>query len=185
VEQSSNSGPLAPPPETGELPPYERMTVWPKRLGILLIVLGAIGILTVPMAMSIATQEAFIRVMLPKDVTPDPEAIRQAAIWKAVLSVLSGVLSVPVVAAGIGLLRKRAWGTKLAILAAALSVGLALVAAAVDMMINKGIDKAAGRPVNLLGGGMLISLVLNLALPVFLLIWFALPAIREETAAWR
>ena len=85
VDHYPNPGALPPiaPGVPSELPVVPRATVWPRRLGILAIVVGVLGVLGGVMGSSVATQTKIIEVLLPKDVTADPQAVRTAAAWKA------------------------------------------------------------------------------------------------------
>jgi hypothetical protein len=122
---------------------------------------------------------------LPRDVTADPQAIQKAATWRANLSIAVAVVGAPLLVAGIGLLARRRWAVKICRFWIVLCIALSLVDAGMNALIHKGMAEAANQQAGLLSAGILASLALSLALPIFMLIWLARREIREEIAGWR
>jgi hypothetical protein len=187
AEQHPGSGPvpLTPLADTEALPAIQRATVWPRRLGVVSIILGSLGLLFGTMGSSVALQAKAIEMSLPQDVTPNQQAILKAATWRANLSIGAAAIGVPLLIAGIGLVARRRWSIKFCRAWTILCIVLSLVDAAVNALIHKGLAEAADRPATLLSTGVVLGLVWSLALPIFMLIWLAREEIREEIAGWR
>jgi hypothetical protein len=174
--------PPTPPPPPPPPPPYpQRPSSWPKVIGIISIVLAGLGLICTPIGL--ATRQAAG--------PAGAEAMAGAPAWYATYQVVSALAGIVVAAlllvAGILLCKRRPAGRTMhiayAILNIVVAVGNVIAAVTAASNIDTGPNEAA-LFVPVLIGGMVVGLVIGLAYPVFLLVWFTRTKVRDEVAAW-
>lgn len=193
TEQPGNTDPLVPPTEPGALPPIERATTWPRTLGIISIILGTLGTLGGLLGSSVSLMVQAMQMSVADKDAVNWDAVRQAVVWMARMSVIAGMLSVLLLVIGIGLVRRRPWAIPTAKVWAVLKILMVIVNLGISTVIQRSIAEAIqqagttsrGPALHSTPTGIAFGLAWGCALPVFMLIWFARQEIREEIARWR
>ena len=187
--------PLQPQIVPGPIPP--RPPIWPTVIGIIFVVLGALGMLG-------AILEAIGPLMMERlgEMMPDevPDFMEPMAAYRGMLFVRSAALFVVaglLLTAGIGLLRRRSWAMPLAILWAVLKLGVVVFDAWLDAQVSRGVMEAMSESGEMASGmqvmnatpflwvGIVMTIVWGWALPLFTFVWFAVPKIRADVRGWR
>lgn len=190
------------PPAFGAQEPA-RESNWPKVIGIIMICLGAYGVIAslFGIGSTILAPKLFESMA---DSMPGPTNVltEQARITKAysgtilVTMALHGSLAGLLLAAGIGLLRRRRWAIGSAFLYAVLRIIHGASSQIILLPMTReltGISLGSTGTPNPLGpeivewmviGSVGLGIGIAWALPVFLLIWLRRSKIRQETAAW-
>jgi hypothetical protein len=205
AEQHSDGepAPLVPPTQAGDLPPLQRITVWPKKLGIVSIVFAVLGAATGALTLVSILALRYDPQVIDKVAKTDAqkEFMRSPLVqtWltaSSISTILSIGLAVMLLVCAIGLIRRRPWSIKGLFIWAVLKVILEVAAAGLEYVlyakisqaINQGLLESADVPgmfrlwsVN----AMVFSLAIGCALAVFVLIWLARTETREEVAAWQ
>ena len=195
-------GELALPP--GELALPQRRSVWPVVIGIIALVVGALGLWSnawqavLPFLMSPMFESSG---NMPNQQGPNPgemfAAMAKYKYWQLATSGLASVLSLWLLVTGIVLLTRHraAWGlgiswAVLKIPAVAAGVCLGYLAQQAQF---QALPAGTNTPAPAFLGGMMtgmaaafgcFGLVCGWALPVFVLIWFSLPTVRADVAGW-
>lgn len=162
---------------TGYYVPQPKRSVWPTVIGVISIILAAMGLLCGPVmtvinAYNPATQKVY-------EFLPD-----WYRTWEIGSMFVGIVFSTILLIGGILLLKRRPAGRTLHLLCAALSILIAMVN---GLVLASVIGNTAGMPGPMrLGmiGGALGGSCGGLIYPVFLLIWFLRGAIRQEVDGW-
>lgn len=177
---------LAPAPST-----------WPRVLGMIGIILGALGILGGLWGMVSPLFVSFMGSLMPPGAERAFEAAEQMNTWTVVGSILGLLVAGLLLAGGIGLLRRRLWGLGcygmwaiLKILLVAVNAGIALSMQEATMeFINSSNPRG---PIISAGFTSVMTVIVpastliwGWALPVFILIWLARVKIKAETAKWQ
>jgi len=161
-------------------------------LGILGIVLGSLGALS-NFVCGVGTM---IAVMLFGHMIPDefatgfPEGAM--AIASLALGVVNGIVSIMLLIAGIGIMRRRASGVRLYQLWAVVRIVFVLIGAPVTYMTQVASLEAQAESGMGMGGASalvvlpmtIFGLIWGLLLPVFALFWLRQKAVIDEVAAW-
>ncbi len=188
---------FAPPTVPGPLGRPPRQVAWPAPIGIIAIVFGAVGALmsvygaVMPWMMS---SWSFYTPGTAK--TFDPfAAMRHWALWLSVVNGIGVLVAAMLLAGGIGLLMRRAWGATLlvawAIVRIPFAVALTFLTVVMQQEQMEGMASQTGTPFGtaFVSGfawfGAIISLAWYGALPTFMLIWFTRTQIRKNVEAWR
>ncbi len=179
--------------------------IWPKVLGIVMIILGClsipIGISSVYYNYGYRIYEARAKLGVGKPLTPDQlEFLREPLIhdWNLISTAGLGlfvILAVVLLVSGIGMVRRRRWSVGVAKAWASIKivVGLAMVAIGwivkdrIAAAVASGNIQAETVPQDLMrvsAGGMTSQAVMLVALPVFVLIWLSLRSTKEEAVYW-
>ncbi len=190
--------PGAPPTQPGMRQPTPRSS-WPTVLGVIAIVYGALATLSHGCGlMSSLMAEQWQRMM------PQPEQAAEAQIdltrrwlWFSVPnSLLLVALAVMLIVVGAGLARRRARAVVLAKVWAVVKMIVALGAAIFTYLVMQeslGLQQEVDPNATALPPGVVevmapltavLTLLWGWLLPIFLLIWFARPSIREEVSGW-
>ena len=186
--------PATPPREPGALSMPARPTAWPTALGVIAIVLGAMGIL----GGCWGSLAPFLMKMLADALPPGQptglESCEKWGFWIVLIQVVNACLAALLLAAGIGLVKRRRWSVTAAYTWAALKMVFVLVnVISAYGMQQEQFEAMTQQGLPGLGGGIfaavgvfsiVFGLVWGWALPVFLLIWFARATIKAETAEW-
>jgi len=198
-------------PQTGmPMPPTQpdamylprQPTSWPKVIGIIAIILGSLGILgACGGALSTASVD-FLQEMLEEMAPPGQssafgslEALRE---WKGPLVVghlLGMALAGLLLFVGIGLLKRRAGVVRLVLFWALAKIPFEIASSIFNYIIQKPyleetVEQSAATPglsdffQGAFAVGVLFSILMYSALPVFLLIWFRRARIKAEVAQW-
>lgn len=203
--------PASPPTRPPGIAP--RREQWPTVLGILSIVLGAMGVISgawnalgMIMMSTMASGQGAAGGGSPPPGGLDLSAmIRSMGEWAGVMSglnLLSAGLSVLLIIAGSGLVRRRRWGATWMVRWSILKIVLGAVLAAATAMMQheqfKAMSGDAGQtPTDPAASAMrsmgpimvaltaVVSLVWYWAYPVFVLIWMRRSPMRRTIAGWR
>jgi hypothetical protein len=192
---------MAPPTEQGPLGQPGPPGAWPTVIGVIEIVFGVLGAIRGVFGIFGPLLMELLAGFIPKDASGAATFEIQRKVtadWAPVLIALAAVslgVAVLLLIAGINLCRRRPSGANLSVLWAALKSALALGNAIVGYFVQADTLEAmrqAGQTTAGFGGlansfalaGVVIGLLWALALPVFVLIWFARPAIKREVAGW-
>jgi len=188
--------PLAPPTSPRPLAP--RPTSWPMFLGLLTILFGIMGLL----AMIGGAISAFLtRTMFDPSIQNEAIAMQLKYLpWSVSQYVAGSVLAILLLVGGIILIRRRGGARRLLMSWAILKIPLVLASSALGFVIQREMfaammkNQPSGPPPPAMAApmmesfalvGLIIGIAWGLALPLFLLVWFNRPAIRNEMAAWR
>lgn len=205
------STPVTPPTSPGQLP--ARPTRWPTVLGVIAIVVGALGLLANAVAaLSIGVMGAVMGGMFSGVKTAGsagPEKAIQGAMdamqkYKPLLiliAVAGVVLAGLLITGGVMLLARRrasapvmrGWSiARLVVAAGGAAVNFMMQREQFAVMAND--PSLTSSP----GGGMaatmfgvmplvgaLFALLIGWSVPIFMLVWFALPSVRAEVARWK
>lgn len=206
--------PLVPPPEPAPFPPTPPVyapvpsaavavqSSWPKVVGIIAIVVAALGIMGgVCGVITWAGMAAFQTNMQStgQSVQPAMPFITEMGRWKA-YTVLAGLvgagLQIVLLVAAINLIRRRPWTIGVLRIWAGLFIVFSLAQSVVGYYMQKDLyeqisSKSGSQgqfPVAIshtfMGASMLFGLLWSCALPVFMLIWFSRDKIKAEAATW-
>jgi hypothetical protein len=189
------SPPVEPSPEEPMLE-AEPATRWPMTVGIISIVLGALGLLCYGCNSGSTLITPMMVSSIPEDQRPPtPQGVQ--LIMQIVQMCVSFLLSLWLLIGGIGLTGRRGWarGTCLGwawvkILFTALSTAISLVL--LDDIVKQINDQLARQPGGapftftreMMLGIMLIGLIWMLIWPVFMIAWLSRGRIRDECALW-
>ena len=196
---------MTPPVEPGEIP--HPTSAWPKVIGVITIVFGALGILVygcgglignvIVVALSGAAQSG--GAIDPVNAA-QMDVLRQYMPWTILSGLGSLALGVLLLVAGIGLLRRRSWSRKASVVWSILRMTYAIPTGVLGYIVNtaqfEAMEQAAASSsspipsgffaiMHSLGpAGLGCGLVWGWALPVFLLSWFSRSKIKAEVAQW-
>lgn len=192
--------PVTPPTEPVPIVRRELGSTWPGVIGAIAIVFGALGILNGLMAMA---SPFFVNMMgnMGGQTTGMVETMKSWMWWVILSGVLTIVVASVLLAAGIGVVRRRAWGAKTMLVWAVLKFVWGGISVAGGVLMQMEQMKAMqaqtaspgqGVPAAMMTGmtdmvmifGLGFGLLWAWALPVFVLIWFMRPKIRAEVRAW-
>ena len=192
---SGQQSPLPPPEFSPETPPAP--AVWPKVIGIIAIVFGSAGVL-----MNIVT--AFFPLMqrmLPPEAQAaqgiTPEFIERWGTYQIVSPIVMAAIALILLVGGIQLLRRRrksrsiiyAWSV-VKLIAGAVGAWIgAKMQADIFANLREVTDGPEAEIVNSMTSSvgsiaLVIGIIWIALLPVFMLIWFSLPATKREVARW-
>jgi hypothetical protein len=189
--------PLQPPSDAWQVTPPE--STWPKAVGIIMIVLGAYGLFVMAAGIAGALMVPHLKDFLGGTGANLGPAANQFDAMEAhqgmllVISVTHGLLAGLLLAAGIGILKRRRWSLPLAFVYAVARIIHATVATIAQMPMQKEMLRSTSATPSPLPPRLMellvnitipITIAIGCALPVFLLIWLLRPRIKAETAAW-
>ena len=185
---------MTPPSEVGELPP--KPSGWPTALGAISIVFGSLGLVCYGCVSVNTVLSPWLVTMVPEDQRPvTPQGI-QLFVQIFQMCAATG-LSVWLLIAGIGLIRRRPWArshalgwsvVKLLLTLVSTVTGVAFLGETVKQ-VNSQLAGSQGTPmftvtVPMMLAFMAVSLAWFVVWPLFLLIWFSRSAVKDEVAAW-
>lgn len=188
--------PLAPPVRPTGPPIPARRSDWPGVLGVIAIVLASLGILGAcwGIAASLLLDAAFPGSFLFGVGAPVTTAAWQ--VWLALSQAATGIVAGLLLAAGIGLVRRRRWGVR----ASCCWAILKMIVVVLWTAVSYGAQQAQFRQTALSNPGMPVpptglvtiamlvgvgfTILWGWALPVFMLIWFSRGRIKNEVAEW-
>ncbi len=193
-----NSGFGAPPtapPAMNYAPAGPPESSWPKVLGVIMIVFGALGalfscsIFVVPYVMEQLAK------MMPPGQEVAVEALEHWAGWMMTDGILSLVLAVLCMIAGAGLMQRKRWAIRLSLAWAVMKLMLVVAEAVFQYKMSSEQMEAAAQQdpgmgamsdsmQNVAGITAACTVLLLWALPLFILIWLGRAKIKEETSRW-
>lgn len=190
----------APPTVAGELP--SKPSVWPKVVGIIFIVFGALGIMQGCFgAISMLMFGAFSK-MMPQDQANMMNSITSLQPWIIASAIAAFCIAVLLLVTGIGVVTRKPFGRKTAfgwaitkMVFVLLNAGLTYMtqqaqSQAMQEMMESHPNTAAAMPMfgplmMWMGVFAIVFMIIwGWALPVFTLIWFSRSKIRGEVASW-
>ena len=197
--------PMTPPTDAGAIPP--KPSSWPMVVGIIAIILGAGGILAYGCGGLIGNVGmVFVSNWMRSTGVVDPvqqaqmEVLRDYLAWNIVNSLFSTGLSILLLIAGIGLVRRRSSSMRVSIVWAILRMlwalpasvmGYAVAVAQFDAMERAAAESGDSLPAGIFGimqafgiVGVVLGLLWACAFPIFTLIWFSRRKIKAEIAQW-
>ncbi len=184
-----------PPTSPGPIDRGDEGRIWPPLVGIAVLVLQGFGLLSSvgSALMQFMDIQSMLGGFAPRG------AFESAEKWKPVMLAMYGVagtLALVAIVGGAMLLLRRRWGVRLLVGWAILRLpyGLASSWAVAGMQRDNmasmsGPGFGAGGPPGMSSVivimSVVTSLLMSMALPIFLLIWFALPRIRRQVRGWK
>jgi len=176
----SYGAPPAPPPMPRPvfvMPPTRSR--WPTAIGVISTILGALGVLCAPVSL-------LMKLVKPGMMRQDPMLGRMPE-WFRSYQICSDLVGIVMWAflliAGIRLLKRRSVGRSLHIAYAWIGVALTIVGTAVMAYATSSVDLPPGF-MTLFAVSIALGVALGLAYPIFLLVWFSRPKIRQEVEGW-
>ncbi|MBX3361786.1 MAG: hypothetical protein KF912_01825 [Phycisphaeraceae bacterium] len=196
---SAQSAPLRlhPPTSPGPVEPNEEGRIWPNMIGIGVIVLQGLGLIA--SIGSAAASLIDLNSLFGVGGMGMGEMIDVAKKWQPYLLAcyaIAGVLAVVAIFGGAMLLTRRRLGVHLLIIWSLLRIPYAIFVswATTGMqrdnlaaMSNAGAigPQVPGMTSVMVWTSLLMSFVVAMAIPAFLLIWFSVKPIRRQTRLWR
>lgn len=189
--------PTAPPTEPGQWDPNLRQRpVWPTVWGVIAIVFAAMGILGY--LASFIMLVFFVPAMASITAPGDPAAMASVAATasiQAINSIVHVALAAMLLAAGIGLLLRKPWSVRVALVWAVLRMVVAVVAAGTNYYVQREqilASQGASSPnaippafeTTMLALTVAMTIGWGWALPIAMLIWFRLAKVKAEVARW-
>jgi hypothetical protein len=168
--------------------------MWPKVIGVLVLVIQGLGLL----GAILSAASLFINYAGMLGPMVGSEAFDAQRVWRTHLLAMYAsacLLSLLAFAGAILLLQRRRRGVHLLVLWSLLRVPYAVFAAWVQASAQRDATSnmqalTAARPMPpgfsdaMFWGAFVSTAAFAMALPLFLLIWFVLPGIRRQTRAW-
>jgi len=186
--------PATPPREPGALSMPPRPSAWPTVLGVIAIVLGAVGALGGCLGSLAPLLMKTLAGALPPGQPTGLESYEKWGFWIVLIQVIMMCLAGLLLAAGIGLVKRHRWGVTAACTWAVLKIVFVLVnVIPAYLMQQDQFDAMTRQGFPAMGGGFFtvfgtltiaVGVLWGWALPVFFLVWFARATIKAETADW-
>lgn len=190
-----NAGPAPamrfhPPTSPGPISRSDEGRIWPPLIGIAVLVLQGFGLLS-------SIGSAIMQFMDFRSIFGGiaPSGTFDAAEkWKPAMLAMygaAGALSIVALVGAVMLLMRRRWGVRLLVGWSILRLPYAFVSASIVTAMQRDNMSAMGGAAGPPGMTSAIyvatyatTLLMSLALPVALLVWFALPAVRRQVRGW-
>lgn len=193
--------PSAPPIVAGELPP--KPATWPKVVGIIFIVFGALGIMQGCMGVFSMLMLGTMAGMMPQGEGQQMfESIAAMQPWLVAVAMITFCIAIILLVAGIGVVMRKSWGRTTALGWAMAKMVLVVFSGIVNYMMQKlqfeqmqemmANDPNAAQTMPMAGSFMtwisiftiVFTIIWGWILPVFTLIWFSRSKIRSEVVSW-
>lgn len=189
--------PMDPAPPVSYMGMDEPASKWPTAIGTISIVLGSIGLLCYGCnSLSNIASPMFSGMIPPEQRPPDPPA-HLAAIQISQLCI-AFLLSLWLLIAGIGLVKRRRWSRSNHIAWAFAKILISVVSAVISFvvledfvnMINDQMSTGGQTPPFTFSSQLfmiilIVSIVWYLIYPIFVLIWFSRATVKAEVQQWR
>jgi len=192
--------PTVPQTQPAELVVPPTPTSWPTVIGVIAIVLGALGALGGLWGAISPWFTDLIAARLPEAQRETLEITQKWRGWTISVSLVSLALAILLLVAGIGLVKRRSRARQTCTTWAVLRMPFVVVSTGVGYRIAQETLEVTARHSTSAPGmapltaqhfaelgtmfGLALGLLWGLALPVFLLIWFARRKVRDEVAGW-
>lgn len=193
----TTNGPSNNPPihvQSAVLQPPAKRTSWPVTFGVAAIFFGVTGMMG---SLPAGCAGGLASSLLPAGSGDTSDTVRSMTHWFAVGSLVSTILSIMLLAIGIGLCQRRAWSLRLMWIWSVLNLGITVVATVAAYILSRQflagfqahsrdlMMSMSDADVRKVSAALAVAvLVVGWSSPVFLLIWLARPTIRQETAQW-
>lgn len=187
---SAPAMPAHPPTSPGPVPRSDEGRIWPPLIGIAVLVLQGFGLLSSigSAIMQFIDFQSMLAGMAPSG------AFAAAEKWKPAMLVMygtAGALSIVALVGAVMLLMRRRWGVRLLVGWSILRLPYAFVSASMVTSMQRDNMSAmggAGGPPGMTSAIFIATyattLLMSLALPVALLVWFSLPGVRRQVRDW-
>lgn len=188
--------PFVPPTQPGGIRAPQGASSWPRIIGIIAIVLGALGILGGLYGMLAPWIVEAIASIMPRGTEGTLDAVVESANWLIVTSIITTGVAALLLVGGVGLVKRRQWGVGTCRAWAVLKMLLVLLNTGVGYFLQQASLAAlseqtpggAQMPQELVTAMVVVGLIFGIAwgwaFPVFILIWLARGKIKAETSAW-
>ena len=186
------------PPPTTPRPgaPPARQTVWPMVIGIIAIVLGALGVLGGCAGLVFTPMLTMMEDVFPPGQPSPLEEVADMVPALMVVAFAGLLVAALLVLAGSGLASRKPWAMTAALAWAVVKMIFVVVNAYVGYEVNRAQFEAMQGDPNMpafmsalfpaMGAfGSCIGIAWGWIFPVFMLIWFSRPKIRSEVRDWR
>lgn len=194
---AAGAGRGAPPTERPVARARRVRAEWPVPVGVIAVVVAILGMLSGAwkLAGSLWVAPALRVTPAPAgamDIAKMQEEVRPA-LFTEVGTV--AVLGVVLIACGVGLMKRRAWGATLALVWGVVRAVSGVVITVWMMMVQR--ESFAHIPVTpggpppglvsgmAMAGGLVAGIAASCALPIVAIVWFLRPRVRAEVASWR
>mgnify|MGYP000960619131 CR=1 FL=1 len=188
--------------ETSDIPPIQQGDFevpqappsWPKVIGVICIVLGALGILSnLWQAVAPYVFEAMLSSMAEnEEMKATMQVQKDYMVWLAVAAILGVACSAMLVIGGSGLCMLRRWGHATLKLYIPVRMLVVVFAVVLTFIMTEATHKAmagSGQAVPMSSAIVVVVAAIGLAwgwaMPVFLWIWFSRPKVKAFVASWK
>ena len=196
-ETDQPATPMAPPTDTDA--PEAKPPSWPTVIGVIAIVFGSLGIFQgcAGLASPFITRMALSNPdALPPQSRAQLEVTQQFVLYNSISAIFVLGLAVVLLIAGIGLVRRRAWGRTAILCWAGGKIIYSIPAALLGYVIMRATlaamkEAGGGALTGFMGflaklgaAGLACSIIWTWALPVFCIIWMVRAPVKTEVERW-
>jgi hypothetical protein len=185
----------APPPAQMAAPPA-RQTVWPMVIGIIAIILGALGTLGGCVGVAFTPFLGMVEKFVPPGQAPQFQGMAEMVPALMIASFAGLLVSVLLLLAGSGLVSRKPWSMAASLAWAVVKMIFVVANAYIGYEVNQAqfeamrADPNVPAPLMALiqagsGFGVLVGIAWGWVFPIFMLVWFSRPKIRREVRAWQ
>ena len=191
--------PHSPPTVPGQIAGAQQPTRWPLVIGTIAIVLGVLSALCHAFGIIGPIVQRYVSTAMPPDQQRLLEIQLRWAAWLMTNEAVAAILAILCLVGGIGLTQRADWGRRIMRVWAWVSLLHAIGACILQYQImsetastvatfqSTAASMPAGMMTAMKGGiaiGVCMWFIWLCAFPIFILIWFHRPAIREEMRSW-
>lgn len=179
------------------LPATVRPAAWPTPIGIVCVVFGTLGMCGSVIGFASPYFVELVANLVPEQQRGSLESVREHRTEIIVLSMVGTALAAALLLGGVALLRRRASAATVLCGWAVLKIVSAIGGGIVNLGIQRdqlaAMQEGGAGPMPMSSNfmevmqvlGVALAILWGMALPVFLLVWFARGAVRREIASWR
>ena len=190
------AAPFVPPTQPGGIRAPQGASSWPRIIGIIAIVLGALGILGGLQGMLAPWILEAVASIMPRGTEGTLDAVVESANWLIVTSIMTTGVAALLLAGGVGLVKRRQWGIGTCRAWAVLKMLLVLLNTGVGYFVQEAsltalaeqTPRGAQMSEEFVTAAVVLGLILGVAwgwaFPVFMLIWLGRGRVKAETSAW-
>ena len=189
-----------PPTVAGELP--HKPIVWPKTLGIICIVFGALGIMHGCFGVISLFVTDWFTTLVPQQQAEMMDSMEPFKPWLITSGIMTLVLAIVLLIAGIGIVGRKVWSRNTVLIWSGTKMAFVIANSILSYMVQKAnyeemqemmaSDPNAVAAMSILGQIMMwvgmftivIMIIWGWALPVFTIIWFSRKKARIEVTTW-
>lgn len=194
AEMTEPSQPITPPRQPGALVARTEVAAWPTVVGIIAIVLGAGGILGGCMAIGSPWFTELMSMNMPSGQVTVLEIVQEWRTLQMISGAVAMVVATGLLIGGIDLVRRRARGVAVCRVFAVVKIlfvmgnsvlGYAVVQQQFEVMSGPGMPPGWGGGFRIGAAvGVAFGVLWGWAFPIFLLIWFSRPGVKDTIAGW-
>jgi len=188
--ESTEPSAIPPAPETPDVP----RTSWPTAVGVIGIILGALGLLggccgvVYPFAWPAYVNFIKQQPNVPPEVIQQLEASTPPLMWSVASGVIGLVLAVMLLLGSIKVMRRRIEGVSLCRIWAWIQIPWAIIAIVANIVIQAQMmaklqNVPTGGAVGPIIGGA-CGVIFGLGFPIFIVVWFSRKRVKDEIASW-